>query len=216
MNRLRICCIAAMAFAVAGAAHGAMIQDIITFEDIPTSQYQAIPDGYRGFDWSLFFNVMNADATYPLYETGYTNGVVSGVNVAYNSLEQDVSMTRQEGKDFDLIGLYLTAAWREDVSVRMQGLRDGLVVYEETVQIDPYAPTWFQLDFLDIETLAFHSEGGVDVNFGEGNTLNGPHFVLDDVTVMVPEPTSLLLLVAGAGCMIRRKRPIRAAGTTAL
>jgi len=171
--------------------------DILTFDDVTTAGEAVIPNGYGGLNWTEF-GVVNSSSVVP--GSGYDNGTVSGSYVAYNRYANIA--TASDGT-FDFIGTYLTAAWNEDLNINLKGYNNNVLIYDQTVVVDPYAPTWFNFNFNNIDELVFDSFGGVNANLGG----SGEHFAMDDFAFAIPEPSSMALmtLVSGAGWVIRRK-----------
>jgi len=181
---------------------------VLTFDDVTTSTYAEIPDGYGGFDWGSF-GVVDPVA-YPAVPSGYYNGIVSPTYVALNPYGTPADLWVAAPERFDFNGAYLTGAWNDGLSVRVQGYRTGTLVYDETVITGAYAPTWFQFDFLDVDRLLFTSFGGADAGFGIGS---GEHFAMDNFTfneaVAVPEPLTVAGLALGLGALgtyLRRRK----------
>jgi hypothetical protein len=155
--------------------------DVLTFDDVTTSQYTLIPNGYGGFDWD-WFGVVH-QSVYP--GSGYENAVVSGEYAGFNVLGEVASLN---GEVFDFNGVYLTAAWREGLNITVSGYLDGVLMYESTVTVDAYEPAWFDFNYMGIDSLVFESWGGTDIM--PDSIYVGPHFAMDDFTfneiIMMP------------------------------
>lgn len=171
--------------------------DVLTFDDVTTGQVIYVPEGYGGFSWD-WFGVVH-QSVYP--GSGYENAVVSGEYAAFNILAEIASVG---GEVFDFNGVYLTAAWREGLNILVEGWRDGVLVYESTVVVDAYEPTWCSFNYIGIDTLVFESFGGVDIM--PGTAFVGPHFAMDDFTfnepMLIPAAVNILadkLNVKGGG-----------------
>jgi hypothetical protein len=175
---------------------------VLTFDDLAGS-IVPVPDGYGGLDWSNFYYLDTASYT----ASGYTNGMVSSDNVAFNAWGASAGAS---GSVFDFNGAYLTAAWNNGLNILIEGYNGSTLLYSQTVTVSTYSPTWFQLDYLGITDLTFTSWGGTNAGYSG----NGTHFAMDDFTFnestesTVPEPSTLLLLgagMAGSGIIIRRR-----------
>lgn len=176
---------------------------VLTFDDVYTDDaYEnchdsgcLIPSGYGGFQWEQF-GVIREDM-YP--DSGYEYGVVSGRYAAFNTWERLATL---ENGVFDFQGAYLTAAWRDDVTVTVTGFLDGVESYSRMVSLSRTSPTWFDFNFTGIDELHFLSS----LTFGENR-----HFVMDDFTFevqqIVPEPSTFVFFSLGlVGVWYLRKR----------
>ncbi|HOE67896.1 MAG TPA: PEP-CTERM sorting domain-containing protein [Candidatus Hydrogenedentes bacterium] len=194
-KRVAMAAILAVGFAVTAQA------TVLTFDDVGPNM-TTIPNGYGGFDWTNM-SVSDSRADYDA-SPGYVTGVVSDYFTAYNQWGHVATIA---ASTFTFTGAYLTAAWNEGLNIDVLGYRNGSLVYSSTVVVDPYAPTWFAFNYMDITSLVMQSYGGVDVIPGG----EGVHFVMDNFTFnespVVPEPATLLLLGVGiAGIGVRRFR----------
>ncbi|NER28222.1 MAG: PEP-CTERM sorting domain-containing protein, partial [Symploca sp. SIO1C4] len=136
---------ACIALGVGGAAEAT----VLTFDDITTSPYKIISDGYGGFDWTNF-GVVNRSY---VPNTGYDNGTVSEDYTAYNRYSRPVTVSSDSVFDFN--GAYLTAAWNTGLNILVQGFSGGALQESKTVTVNTDAPTWFDFDFLGIDSLKF-------------------------------------------------------------
>ena len=181
---LILLCGLVMIFGFAGAA-GATV---LTFDDISTAQSGTIANGYGGFDWDQFGYVNG------VIGSGYDNGTVSGDYVAAN---QWANVATVGEFSFDFNGAYFTGAWNDGLNINIQGFSNGSVLYDETIQVDHYGPTWFAANFVGIDRLVIDSYGGINAGIGGF----GEHFAMDDFTFTeaapVPEPSTILLMGAG-------------------
>ena len=181
---------------------------VVTFDDITTDPVTMlpIPDNYGGLNWDNIYVMDAVDYDEP---SGYKNAVVSGGYVAWGTGQAgdiggggDVSpslITISNGDSFNFIGVYLTAGWRDDLNITIEGSRNDLLVYNQTVVIDPFGPTWFDFNYTNIDHLRFISFGGTP------SYDDGYHFVLDDLT-FVPEPGTVFLLGFGALALLRKRK----------
>jgi len=177
---------------------------VITFDDLPATELDAIPDGYHGFNWGashmLNVNYFHKDL---LPDTGFENGVVSGDYAAFNFLATTSTIT---GDLFDFNGAYLTAGWNDGLNIEVTGFLNNALLFTQTVVVNTSAAQWFNFNFLGINSLSLRAWGGVPIdpmNIGE-------MFVMDNFTIneptAVPESSSLILLLLGvAGVLLGRK-----------
>lgn len=183
-----------------GGAHGTQAA-IITFDDLPVTELDAIPEGYQGFTWgnSFLTNVsyIHKDT---LPGTGFETGVVSGDYAAFNFLATTSVIS---GEQFDFNGAYLTAAWNEGLNIQVTGFLNNLALFTKTVVVSTQHAQWFDFDFAGINSLSFHASGGT-------GTAGNDFFVMDNFTINestpVSESSSLALLLLGiTGILLGRK-----------
>ena len=177
---------------------------VITFDDLPATELDAIPDGYQGFNWgaSPMVNV-NYFHKNLLPNTGFENGVVSGDYAAFNFLATTSTIT---GDQFDFNGAYLTAGWNDDLSIEVTGFLNNLALFTKTVVVNTQQAQWFDFNFMGINSLSLRAWGGTSIDGTEGNDF----FIMDNFTIneptAVPESSSLILLLLGlGGILVGRK-----------
>ncbi|MDO8343280.1 MAG: PEP-CTERM sorting domain-containing protein [Cellvibrio sp.] len=177
---------------------------VITFDDLPATELDAIPDGYHGFNWGashmVNVNYFHKDL---LPNTGFENGVVSGDYAAFNFLATTSTIT---GDQFDFNGAYLTAGWNDGLNIEVTGFLNNALLFTKTVVVNTSAAQWFDFNFLGISSLSLRAWGGVPIDPMNG----GEMFVMDNFTynepTAVPESSSLALLLLGvAGILLGRK-----------
>jgi hypothetical protein len=167
-----------------------------------------IPDNYYGLNWDHIYVVDSISYSYP---SGYRNGLVSGRYVAWGigeagdehdheSFASVITVTNPD--TFDFIGVYLTAGWNDDLNISVEGSLEGALLYSQSVVVDPFGPTWFDFDFINIDHLRFITSGGTHV---PGFFSDGPSFVMDNFT-FTPEPATLLLLGLGGLALLKRRK----------
>ena len=179
----------------AATASAAAAQTTLTFDDVFSgTDYQLIPDGYGGFNWT-FAGVIHRDF-YP--GSGYDNGTVSGDYVAYNHVGLDVDMTLEGGGGFNVFSAYLTAAWNDGLDFVAKGYRAGVEVFSKSAVLNTAGPQLVEFDFMNIDQMTFSTP--------EGNL--GSQFAMDNLVVgVVPEPITLTLLLPGLlGIAAARRR----------
>jgi hypothetical protein len=186
---------------------------VLTFDDLPDIVYSGVapldPIGsYGGLAWSnmaygdpveLNFHIDNIGSS------GYSNGLVSTNHVASGNSNSGIT-----GPTFNFEGAYLTGAWRDGLNINIQGYNGGSLLYDTTVVVDSTSATWFDFNYLSIDTLVFDSYGGTAHGYSaSGLILDGDHFVMDNFTYAyfhVPEPISFSLLCFGlVGLGFRRR-----------
>jgi hypothetical protein len=184
----------ALALAVLSAGPVSARADVITFDDLPDLGEAPVPDGYKNLHWNNFYYLNGLN--YPGNPSGYGNGVVSPSNVAFPAFGDPASFS--SGAPFDFLGAALTAAWNDGLQVQIDGLRNGVTLYSQTVTVNTSGPTLFDFNYLGVDTVLFTPFGGVNHGYNGG----GEHFAMDNVIVRgvtpLPEPAGLTLLGLGA------------------
>jgi uncharacterized repeat protein (TIGR03803 family) len=154
---------------------------LITFDELSGSG--PIPSGYGGFYWDNFYYLNGA--TYAR-TSGYTAGIVSSNNIAYNGYGAVAGITNLA--PFDFLSAYLTAAWNDDLQVEVQGYAGKTLKYDNTYTLSAKTPTRIQFNYLGITTVEFTSWGGSPhPGYGGGGT----HVVIDNVSLIPVEGLSV-------------------------
>ncbi|HTI50020.1 MAG TPA: PEP-CTERM sorting domain-containing protein [Planctomycetaceae bacterium] len=169
--------------------------DFITFDDLPGG-FSLVPNGYGGLDWSNFIDV---DGNSLLAGSGFRNGIVSSPNIAFNGGGNPALFSSTS--PFTFVSGYLTGAWRDGLSIEIQGYLAGNLVHDSTITVNTTGPTLFAPNWQNVDTVQFLSSGGTT---HPGLTGDGAQFVLDSLTVghPVPEPSTLVLLSSLAVSLI--------------
>lgn len=201
--------VAAGAACIALGVGGTAEATVLTFDDITTNSYKAISDSYGGLNWTNIGVINNSSVP----NTGYDNGTVSEDNTAFNWYARPATVSSVSVFDFN--GAYLTAAWNTGLNILVQGFLGGGLQESKTITVNTDAPTWFDFDFLGIDSVKFTSFGGFDANWYDRGS--GTHFAMDNFTFnetqtaeSVPEPASLLgfltISALGAASALKRKK----------
>ncbi|WP_323814208.1 PEP-CTERM sorting domain-containing protein [Cellvibrio sp. NN19] len=174
---------------------------VITFDDLPATDVDAIPENYNGFIWgdSFFTNVSYINKN-TIPDSGYANGVVSGDYAAFNIFSTTSMINTSDGEQFDFNGAYLTAGLYDGLNIEVTGLLNSLVLFTQTITVNTQQAQWFDFNFLGINSLSLRAWGSPSGN---------DFFVLDNFTyneTSVPESSSLALLLLGmTGLLLSRK-----------
>jgi hypothetical protein len=187
---------------------------VLDFEDIAVAdpEWEEEVLSYGGFTWGNTY-VVDGPGYGP--GTGYENAPVSGSNVALNGWGE-VSTTAA-GNPFTFNGAYFTSAFRDDMTLTIEGYRDGSAVSSVTTTINTGASSWVAANFENIDALRFSTLGGTVVLdhslFEEGLQFAMDNFTFNEpvAATEVPEldpkgATPALLLLAGAIALMFDRR----------
>jgi hypothetical protein len=159
----------------------------LTFDDLaPDGGFLAVSNGYGGLNWSNFL-VVNAVTT-ESPGTGYQNGMVTPSNVIFDSDAEPAYIT--SAGLFNLDSAYLTAAWDDGLNLEVQGFNGTTLIYDNTYTLITSGPTLANFNYLGINKVNFIPYLGSP---GSGRS---SHFVVDNLTISVPEPSAVTLSLA--------------------
>ena len=212
LSKFAIAAISAVSITFA-LPHSASAFGIVTFDDLPRTSVsedsKPIPDGYGGFNWSPRGYYVSTDTT--IYKpSGYDVAAVSGSNVAFNAFfngtNNPITIQRSNGERFNFIGAALTAIWRNNLDITIEGFVDGALQNTQTVQANTTAPLLATFSaFNNIDTLTFSSSGGTPAGFSQ----SGVQFAIDNFeSSAVPEPFTIVgsAVALGTGALMRKKQ----------
>ena len=178
------------------AADSLAATEVITFDDLPTVPAVGkgtLPSLYEGFTWSEF-----ALAS-PTVQSGYNGllfGLVSAPNLAFDN---DTIGAISRATPFTVNSVYMTSAFLPDgyATMRIVGLRGGAVAYDESFPILESKPSLLSLNYQNVDTIKFFSISNAQP----------PTFVIDNLSVTVPEPAlPALIALAALGLVLIRSR----------
>jgi hypothetical protein len=187
-------------------AGGSVNAALITFDDL--TEFDPVPNAYAGLSWNNL-NSLNA-TTYTGNPSGYGFGLVSPDFVAYNGDGDPAGFGMEPG--FVVNSFYLTAAWRDDLDVLIQGLLDGSPVISTSIQIDSTIQSLVTLNWSGIDEVRLITSGGVENPSFQGS---GTHFALDNLVINsefqeVPEAgtwfAGATVALIGGATYLRRRR----------
>jgi hypothetical protein len=195
---------------LAGVAGSTASAAVLTFDNISNvTSGVAIPNGYGGLNWSNFGVVSSVWEQTNFGLNGYTYGVVSGPNVAYNMNANEAIAS--DGL-FTFNSAYFTGAWNDGLNVTVRGYQNSVLVGQTTFVVNSTAPTLETFNWT-VDKLTFDSSGGTPHGYTGGS---GEHFVMDSMTInepisSVPLPAAAvpgMALLAGLG-VVRKLRSRR-------
>jgi hypothetical protein len=128
---------------------------------------------------------------------GYNAGMVSPNNVAFNFDQYDRTAYISSSSAFNLYSAYLTAQVVNGMQVEVQGFVGTHLTYDNTYTLSASGPTLVNFNYNGIDQAKFIPVDPVTI------------FVMDNLTVDVPEPSTYTLMsVASAlsGFFVRRTK----------
>ncbi|HUD48046.1 MAG TPA: choice-of-anchor tandem repeat GloVer-containing protein, partial [Candidatus Baltobacteraceae bacterium] len=170
------------------------IPGLITFDNL-IGTHLPVPNGYFGLTWSNFYYLNGVDYGEP---SGFTAGVVSTNNIAYNNGGTPAAVSASA--PFNFVSGYLTAAWNDNLQVEVKGYNGAALIYDNTYILSATTPTLIMFNYMGVTSVQFSSSGGT---VHPGYAGGGSQFVMDNVTVVtlptppvpVPLPTPMPMAV---------------------
>lgn len=159
--------------AVLLAFGGSASATVLSFDNLP-GDFSTIPLGYGGFNWDVDVSVGAADAASATVNSGspgYSNGLTSGSNIAFNvGGDSPTTILRAADDLFTFNSGYFTSSLGAQ-QLTFVGLLDGAEVagLSRTYDLTDLAPTLVTLNWAGIDGLRIYSNSGVQ-------------WVLDDFT----------------------------------
>lgn len=158
---------------------------LITFDELATPEIDtnngvffgdegAIPTNYFNLSWNNFRVLDDIGGT----PSGFQAGAVSLNNVAFNVQANPASIT--SAAPFNFVSAYLTAAWNDNLQVKVLGYAGSTVTYSNVYTLSATAPTLINFNYLGVNEVYFASSGGTHHSSYVGS---GPHFAMDSVTI---------------------------------
>ena len=160
---------------------------LLTFDDLHTSCYDPITNGYAGFNWT---NVWVANSV--CLGNGYVNGTISSPNVAFNGYGLDASFNVVSGT-FSLTSAYVTSV--NGSSITVEGYNGSTLVYNKAYPLNGAAPTFITFDYNNITEVY----------------ITGGKFALDNITINGAEK---VLTITPLGTSVELAWPTNYAGST--
>ena len=163
----------------------ASASQVLTFDDLTTSCYDPITNGYAGLNWT---NVWFAKGL--CLGDGYQIGTISSPNVAFNGYGSDAAFNIVSGA-FSLTSAYVTSVY--GTSIIVKGYSGSTLVYSNAYPVNGVAPTFI--------TFAYNNIMEVYITGGK--------FALDNITI---NGSSLTITPLGTNIVLRW--PTNATGLT--
>jgi hypothetical protein len=188
--------VAAAGVLFAGQAQSA----VLTFDDTSSLAF-----GYGGFTWTQM-GVLDPSSLAIFANSGYNAGKISGDRIAYGSSGSDPAKISALST-FKLNSAYITAAWNDNLELKVAGLRGSSVVFSRTLILNATNPVREFFEWTGIDSVTFVSTGGT---LHPGYSGGGNQFVIDNLVVndAVPEATTWAMFIGGFGLIgatIRRR-----------
>ena len=184
--------------------------EIVDFEDVDLGGEASLPEpfviGTQGDFYFANFGCYDGPLVEDIFGfSGYSNGVVSGTQAAYQVYAAPSTIVASDGFAtlFDLSSANFTAAWREGVQLRVRAFIGPAneEVYDEIFTIG-IESTFIELGISAVSSVSFETYGGEY----SGYALDGTNFILDDVDLaIVPAPPVIATFLLG-GFGRRRRR----------
>jgi hypothetical protein len=174
---------------------------IINFDDLGPSCCNAVPNGYNGFNFNNFYSI--EDTYHP--GSGYDLGTISAHNTMFNGFGSTASFgLANTANSFTLNSFYATAAWNNGLTLFLEGIDNGLVVFSTSLSLSKTIASLVTLNWGGIDTFRMYTNQG------------GSQVAFDNVAVnvsSVPVPAALPLLatgIIGLGAAARRRNKRKA------
>jgi hypothetical protein len=169
----------------------------LTFEEysLRYDETDPIPNGYASLQWVNFYD-MNPNNTYlGPSGSGYLNAVVYPNHVIWNASGNPAQIS--SSTPFDLDSAYMTAAWMDGLQIEVQGLIGSSMAYDNIYTINTASLTLVAFNYLGVNQVTFIASGGTQHYLQRWGT----EFAIDNMTVTVPEPNAISLLLLGFVCI---------------
>ena len=198
MNKLvKYLCVASIAVAAIPT-----LAATITFDDLDGSGNQTISNGYNGLNWNNFYTYDAVNDPASLNPSGYQFAAISANNVAFNGFGNSAVVSNTL---FNLNSAYLTAIWRDNLTVEVIGSLLGVSIYDNTYVLSATAPTLINFNYLGIDSVEFSIFSGGTHHPGY-EAFDGTQFAVDNLTINetngtgVPDGGSTAMLLSFGLC----------------
>lgn len=197
---------------------------ILTLTGTPAAQaivldFEGIDNlnNYGGLTWKGFVAIDQDDPGFPssnkfFEQSGFNNGIVGEGAAVRPSLTPGAAIEIASPEAFTLNRAHFTAAWREGLTILIEGLFEGERVYEIQFLASTTTAKLLQFQNAPVDQLKFFSFGGIDID-PKRQGFNRVQFLIDDFTLNespnepVPEPLTILgsFLALGLGVLMKRQ-----------
>jgi hypothetical protein len=148
-----------------------------TFDDLGSKGNGRVPPGYAGLDWSNFYFLNAVETTDS--PSGYQNGMISPPNVIYNGGGNSARIIGVT--PFDLLSAYVTAAWRDNLTLKVTGWDGSVASFTITTNLSTTTPTLVRFNFFGVDRVDFETSGGTTISTYPGS---GREFAMDNLLVV--------------------------------
>lgn len=206
--KISIAVLTVCACALINTASGSQL---LTFDNLATTYdpqfeiYQdPVPNGYGGLLWNGFLAIDAVNSSRGSVYGGLVAGLISPNDDIFNIYGGPATISSSGGL-FNLNSAYLTAFLNDNLQVEVQGYAGATLLYDNTYTVSPSGPTLENFDYVGVTSVTFTGSGGTpDPRWSPPNIGNSV-FVLDNMTVTVPEPSSVSLGFAAVLLAAARK-----------
>lgn len=112
--------------------------------------------------------------------SGYITGITSGRQVVFDGGGKSMGFLAEGAGTFDFKSVQMTAAWSQDLTVKITGYLDGVEKYSTKIHITDDAPTLVKLNWKGVDEVEMSPSKGV-ADPDQPHT--GNHFVMDDLVI---------------------------------
>ena len=154
-------------------------QILINFDDVTTSDVFSLTS-YKNLTWTnlaaLEPVLYNSGALVP---SGYQNGIVSPNYVGATPLGTGASF-ETAGRFFSLRSMYYTAAWRNGVTVNINGYNGSALLRTMSLTANATSPTLINFNWSNLSKVSISASGGVWAGYGG---TDAEYFALDNILI---------------------------------
>jgi hypothetical protein len=196
--------------------------ETVTFDDVDASAGDVAISSlnpYQGYSWTNFY-ITTTTPGFP----GFNNGIVSGTNAAYSggqtnsggTISPVIGSIQSTGGLFDFTSADLGSGYYNDLSLTVEGSKNGTVLFDQTVTVNTTGAQLFNFDFTGIDTLSFSASTGAGTSDPyQCGSFDCTQFTVDNLTVgpatSVPTPGPVPLILSGLGALALRARRLKSA-----
>jgi hypothetical protein len=173
---------------------------LLKFDDL-SGPYTAIPNGYGGLNWSDWWllNVPGYCAA-GYCPSGYQQAVISQPNVAVEALDPFsgglATSTFSSSTPFTLDSFYITAAWRDDLTVTVTGYNGDTQIHQSIFTVGTQSAGFEIFNWTGLTSVSLTPSGGTPHGYGASDY----EVAIDSMTIngsVVLEPAPWVMMLVG-------------------